>query len=145
MRYLTSISLALIVHVLLSIVVLMALACTAAPAPTATPTIMHNTLGWVDGNAVPNLTSGDAEQFFREYLANTSHGLSGTCLGIFHWLENPPVLKFNSKTGVWIATDYVGSVDGKWEVYDQKWSYDPNRLEWTIREPGTVQSIGNVC
>jgi len=44
MRYLTSISLALIVHVLLSIVVLMALACTAEPAtlaptlaPTATP------------------------------------------------------------------------------------------------------------
>ena len=38
MRYLSSISLALIVHVLLSIVVLMALACTAtpaAPAPTS--------------------------------------------------------------------------------------------------------------
>ena len=32
MRYLSSISLALIVHVLLSIVVLMALACTATPA-----------------------------------------------------------------------------------------------------------------
>ena len=32
MRYLTSISLALIVHVLLSTVVLMALACTATPA-----------------------------------------------------------------------------------------------------------------
>jgi hypothetical protein len=32
MRYLTSISLALIVHVLLSIVVLMVLACTVTPA-----------------------------------------------------------------------------------------------------------------
>jgi len=32
MRYLSSISLALIVHVLLSIVALMALACTATPA-----------------------------------------------------------------------------------------------------------------
>ena len=41
MRYLSSISLALIVHVLLSIVVLMALACTATPAtpaPTPLPT-----------------------------------------------------------------------------------------------------------
>ena len=37
MRYLTSISLALVVHVLLSIVVLMALACTATPTPTPTP------------------------------------------------------------------------------------------------------------
>jgi len=37
MRYLSSISLALIVHVLLSIGVLMALACTATPAPTPTP------------------------------------------------------------------------------------------------------------
>ena len=37
MRYLSSISLALIVHVLLSIVVLMALACTATPAATPTP------------------------------------------------------------------------------------------------------------
>ncbi len=38
MRYLSSISLALIVHVLLSIGVLMALACTAEPAaPTAVP------------------------------------------------------------------------------------------------------------
>ena len=34
MRYLSSISLALIVHILLSIVVLMALACTATPTPT---------------------------------------------------------------------------------------------------------------
>ena len=34
MRYLSSISLAIIVHVLLSIVVLMALACTAEPTPT---------------------------------------------------------------------------------------------------------------
>jgi len=39
MRYLTSISLALIAHVLLSIVVLMALACTATPAAPATPAI----------------------------------------------------------------------------------------------------------
>jgi len=38
MRYLSSISLALIVHVLLSVGILMALACTAAPAPTPTPT-----------------------------------------------------------------------------------------------------------
>ena len=38
MRYLSSISLALIVHVLLSIGVLMALACTATPRPTPTPT-----------------------------------------------------------------------------------------------------------
>ena len=40
MRYLSSISLALIVHVFVSIVVLMALACTATPgtpAPTVTP------------------------------------------------------------------------------------------------------------
>jgi hypothetical protein len=37
MRYLSSISLALIVHVLLSIVVLMALACTATPSVTPTP------------------------------------------------------------------------------------------------------------
>ena len=34
MRYLTSISLALIVHVVLSIGILMALACTATPTPT---------------------------------------------------------------------------------------------------------------
>ena len=40
MRYLSSISLALIVHVLLSIVVLMALACTATPAtPAPTPDV----------------------------------------------------------------------------------------------------------
>ena len=39
MRYLTSISLALVVHVLLSIGILMALACTAEPAtPAAAPT-----------------------------------------------------------------------------------------------------------
>jgi len=37
MRYLTAISLALIVHVLLSIGVLMALACTATPATPAGP------------------------------------------------------------------------------------------------------------
>ena len=37
MRYLSSISLALVVHVLLSIVVLMALACTATPTATPTP------------------------------------------------------------------------------------------------------------
>ena len=37
MRYLSSISLALVVHVLLSIGVLMALACTATPAATPTP------------------------------------------------------------------------------------------------------------
>ena len=38
MRYLSTLSLALIVHVLLSIVVLMALACTATPARTLAPT-----------------------------------------------------------------------------------------------------------
>jgi len=38
MRYLSTLSLALIVHVLLSIVVLMALACTATPTATPTPT-----------------------------------------------------------------------------------------------------------
>ena len=37
MRYLSTLSLALIVHVLLSILVLMALACTATPAATPTP------------------------------------------------------------------------------------------------------------
>ena len=37
MRYLSSISLALIVHVLLSIGILMALACTAEPVATPTP------------------------------------------------------------------------------------------------------------
>jgi hypothetical protein len=37
MRYLSTLSLALIVHVLLSIVVLMALACTATPATPAGP------------------------------------------------------------------------------------------------------------
>jgi len=37
MRYLSSISLALVVHVLLSIGILMALACTATPAVTPTP------------------------------------------------------------------------------------------------------------
>ena len=37
MRYLSTLSLALIVHVLLSIGVLMALACTATPAATPTP------------------------------------------------------------------------------------------------------------
>ena len=66
MRYLTSISLALVVHVLLSIGVLMVLACTATPAPTPDVPLL-------DEKTVENLTIG--------YLLGTYDDRSSWILG----------------------------------------------------------------
>jgi hypothetical protein len=60
MRYLSTISLALVVHVLLSIVVLMALACTAAPA-TPPP---------VPAQEPPTLDASAVKDIMRSYLSD---------------------------------------------------------------------------
>jgi hypothetical protein len=75
MRYLTSISLALVVHVLLSIVVLMALACTATPTPTPTPT------------PIPRFSDVEVIGAIKQHLRATGHpwcfGISGQSDSLF--------------------------------------------------------------
>ena len=59
MRYLSTLSLAVIVHVLLSIGVLMALACTATPTPPVAPT-----------PEPPTLDPGTVKDIMRSYLSD---------------------------------------------------------------------------
>ena len=66
MRYLSSMSLALIVHILLSIVVLMALACTAEPATPAPTPLPTPDVPLLDEETVVLLTIG--------FLGDRRHG-----------------------------------------------------------------------
>ena len=73
MRYLSSISLALIVHVLLSIVVLMALACTATPAaPTAVPPPAYSDAEIIAA-VKTHLTAGGKHEWCSQVARNAKH------------------------------------------------------------------------
>ena len=117
MRYLSTLSLALIVHVLLSIGVLMALACTAEPAtPAAAPT-----------PSGPMYSEEEAIAILKENLQSKAapRGPRGvTCL-----------MLINSFVESWSAT------------YDKevhRWDVSAGFFSWSVYErTGSVVATGN--
>ncbi len=118
MRYLTSISLALVVHVLLSIGILMALACTATPATTPTP-------------AGPMYSEEEAMAILKEHLqTKILAGENAPCLLAIEWYGN----RGNDKQpGVW-NSQYDESAN-RWDV---SYSNIPNSpmvvFTWSVYE-----------
>ena len=89
MRYLSTLSLALIVHVLRSIVVLMALACTATPAtPAPTPDVPL-----LDEETVVSLVRGHVGDGMRdsrlEYCYREASGFDAEYIGKNIWVATP--------------------------------------------------------
>ena len=121
MRYLTSISLALVVHVLLSIGILMALACTAEPAtPAAAPT-----------PSGPMYSEEEAMAILKEHLqTKILAGENAPCLLAIEWYGN----RGNDKQpGVW-NSQYDESAN-RWDV---SYSNIPNSpmvvFTWSVYE-----------
>ena len=118
MRYLYSISLALIVHVLLSIGILMALACTATPATTPT-------------TAGPMYSEEEAIAMLKEHLqTKILAGENAPCLLAIEWYGN----RGNDKQpGVW-NSQYDESAN-RWDV---SYSNIPNSpmvvFTWSVYE-----------
>jgi len=130
MRYLSSISLALIVHVLLSIGILMALACTATPATLApiaepTPNIDATVEAAISATKTaekvePNLTLDMIQGLLERYYEVNSE--AGTTL---------------ESGGVCLTTDQ--SWNGMYmsnRMRDFKKSFDPKKKEWEIQATG---------
>ena len=134
MRYLTSISLALIVHVLLSIGILMALACTATPAPTPTP-------------SGPMYSEEEAIAVLKEHLQNKPVPIPGHPLMCFQFVNGNSVnwsakydneghrWDISAKTSIW--SQIIKGNEGKtqappinetWSVYERTKSIVANGL-----------------
>ena len=124
MRYLTAISLALIVHVLLSIGVLMALACTATPA---TP-------------AGPMYPKEEVVAILKEHLQTKIFaGENVPCLLAIEWYGNSGSHK---QPGVWNA-----QYDESTHRWDVSYSNIPNSpmlvFTWTVYErTGAIVATG---
>ena len=124
MRYLSSISLALIVHVLLSIGILLALACTATPANT--PNIDATVEAAISATktaeeAEPNLTlemmEGILEQYYQAYK-QAGYPMGGFLSGA-RCLQGGELAMHN-------------------RMWDFKKTFDPKKKEWELQVTGRL-------
>jgi hypothetical protein len=128
MRYLSSISLALIVHVLLSIGILMALACTATPAtPANTPNIDATVEAAISATktaeeGVPNLTDQMLLGLMNEYHQDYKNA-------------GQPTVGFLSGAACLGDTGY-GVAQTRFN--DLRKSFDPRKKEWEIQATGRL-------